>query len=392
MDPHWKEWISLLVRWLHVITGIAWIGSSFFFNWMNGSFRAGKLWMVHGGAFYQVEMLKIAPDEIPPMLHWFKWEAYFTWISGFILLGLVYYMGGGIYLTDPAVATISTTMAVAIGIGSLVIGWIVYDLLWNSPLQKQTGLLVIVSVLLAVAGAWGLSQTFSGRAAYIHVGAILGTLMAANVFFRIIPAQRQLVAATKAGQPADEKLAARAKQRSLHNNYMTLPVLFVMISSHYPSTYGNKYNWIILAILALGSAMVRHFFNLRNQGKAKQGVWIFPAVVAGLIFLILWTTPKPVANLALPKEAMPVPFTKARAIIEQRCLRCHSAHPTSPIFITAPNGFLLDTPEQIGRQAEKIKERAVLNKTMPLANETKMTDEERALLGRWIDQGAKINE
>jgi len=255
MDFNWNEWLNLALRWFHVFAGILWIGQTFFFTWLDGRFnKEEKVWMVHSGGFYTVDKLKV-PQQLPATLHWFKWEAAFTWLSGFVLLNLMYYHGG--LMVDPDVANIGVWTAAGIGIASLVVGWVVYDLLWLSPLARNEAAGAAVSYVLVVAAAYGLSQTLSGRAAYMHVGALMGTIMAANVWMRILPAQRQLIAAVKAGTAPDLTLAARAKQRSKHNTFMVVPVVLIMVSNHYPvATYGNRYGWIILAALLLVGAGV----------------------------------------------------------------------------------------------------------------------------------------
>lgn len=255
MDFNWNEWLNLALRWFHVFAGILWVGQTFFFTWLDGRFnKEDRVWMVHSGGFYAVDKLKV-PQQLPVTLHWFKWEAAFTWLSGFVLLNLMYYHGG--LMVDPDVANLGGWTASGIGIASLVVGWVVYDLLWLSPLARNEAAGAAVSYLLLVAAAYGLSQTLSGRAAYMHVGALMGTIMAANVWMRILPAQRQLIAAVKAGTAPDLTLAARAKQRSKHNTFMVIPVVLIMLSNHYPvATYGNRYGWIILAALLLVGAGV----------------------------------------------------------------------------------------------------------------------------------------
>ncbi len=268
MDPTVTEWLDLVVRWAHVVTGIAWIGASFYFNWLlnrlippeeDDERVLGELWAIHAGGFFRVQKRNLPPGRVPEPLHWFKWEAYWTWITGFALLVIVYYVGAGAHLIDPGVADIGPGAAIAIGVGALVVSWFVYDLLWRSPLAGTGWIAAAVSFALLTGVAWGLSQVFSGRGAYIHVGAILGTLMAGNVLRVIMPAQRELVAAAEQGREHDAALTAFAEQRSLHNNYMTLPVLFVMVSNHFPTTYGHAFNWAVLAALLLAGAGVRHY-------------------------------------------------------------------------------------------------------------------------------------
>jgi uncharacterized membrane protein len=396
MDATMSEWLNLAVRWLHVITGIAWIGSSFFFNWLDSHLEKpptprerveGELWMVHSGGFYHISKMQLTPAEIPATLHWVKWEAGFTWISGFLLLAIVYYLGAREYLIDPSVADLSPAVAIAISVGSLIVGWLIYDVLWRSPLAQKPVLASAISFVLAVAAAYAFSKVFSGRAAYIQMGALLGTIMAANVWMIIIPSQQVMVAAAKAGTKPDPAYAYKAKHRSLHNNYMTLPVVFIMFSSHYPSTFGHELNWLILAGLGLVGGIVRHVFNLRNNGKSNP--WLFPAAALGMIALAIVANQRGGSIAGAGGEK--AEFAEVRAVIAQRCVTCHSAHPTDENFTSAPLGFVLDTPQQVRRGAQKINARTIITQTMPLANKTEMTDDERALLGRWIAQGARVD-
>jgi uncharacterized membrane protein len=397
MDPFIGDWLNLALRWAHVITGIAWIGSSFYFNWLDSQLETpdepregveGELWMVHSGGFYRVEKIDLAPAELPRTLHWFKWEAGFTWITGFLLLGLIYYLGAEVYLLDPGVSEIGAGGAIALGLAVLVISWLIYDLMWASPFGRNETAATVVSFMLLIALAYGLGEVLSARAAYLHVGAVLGTLMAANVWMRIIPAQTQLVTATKEGTRPDAKLAANAKQRSVHNNYMTLPVIFVMLSGHYPGTYGHAYGWLILIVLFLAGAGVRHWFNLRNKGKSNY--WIVPASVAAVIVLMVATAPR-TGPEATADAGEPVTFAEVEAVMTTRCMSCHSESPTDENFDAAPKNVKFDTPEQIRALRTKILISAVNSDTMPLGNTTEMTEEERAMLGRWIRQGASID-
>jgi uncharacterized membrane protein len=399
MDPTLHELLDLIVRWIHVIAGIMWIGNSLLFNWLDRNLRPldepkegvqGKIWLLHSGAFYEVEKKLLPPGfPYPAKVHWFMFQNLTTWVSGVTLLILVYYLGGAAYMIDPSVAGLSPAAAIATGVGTLILGWFVYDLLWRSPLGKNSTLAAAISFALLIATTYGLSRVFGGRAAYIHVGALLGTLMTANVWFYVVPSQRELVAATKAGQPQDPALSYRAKLRSIHNNYMTFPVLFIMISNHFPGTYGNTLNWLILAILMTGGALVRHFLNIRFT----YGQWLRYAAASAIVALalvgILMARARGPASAS---ASAPVSFAAARDVIQRRCIQCHSAHPTDNVFTAAPAGVMFDTPEQIQRMVARIKERAVISKTMPFGNKTNITDDERALLGAWIDQGAKIDQ
>jgi uncharacterized membrane protein len=393
-----RELLDLFIRWVHVIAGIMWIGNSLLFNWLDRNLRPveppkegvqGKIWLLHSGAFYEVEKkLLPAGTPYPDKVHWFMFQNLTTWVSGICLLVLVYYMGGAAYMLDPSVASISTGAAIAIGVSVLIGGWLVYDLLWRSPLGQNTPLAFAISFALLLGVSYGLTQLLSGRAAYIHVGAMLGTLMTANVWRYVVPSQHELVAATRAGLPQDPALSYRAKQRSIHNNYMTFPVIFIMISGHFPSTYGNQLNWLILAILMVGSATVRHLMNIRfSYGNWLRLAAATTLITIALVFYLIARTRGPASVAA---GGAPVAFVNARAVIQQRCATCHSAQPTDDLFTAAPAGVAFDTPEQIQAMAARINERAVVLKTMPFGNKTGMTEEERALLGAWVEQGASL--
>jgi uncharacterized membrane protein len=391
-DPYATEWLNMLTRWLHVIAGIAWVGSSFYFIALDNHLRpparredteagvGGESWEIHGGGFYQVQKYTVAPQELPETLHWFKWEAYTTWLSGFALLVVLYYLNADQYLIDPSVADLSSGEAVAISIGLLAASWVVYDLLCR-VLGSRPLVLAGVLLVLITLSAWGISHLFSGRAVYIQIGAMLGTMMAGNVLFVIIPAQWGLVRAKQAGREPDPAANERGKQRSVHNNYLTLPVVFTMISNHFPSTYGHSYNWLILVVLLVVGAWVRHFFNLRHTGR---NVWAIP-VTAAIAIAALAVAIRPKEESA---AGATVAFAQVKQIVDQRCTACHSAHPTR--VDSAPRGITFDTPEQIKAQAPLIEQQAVTTKAMPLGNVTHMTQAERDLLGRWIRQGARI--
>ena len=393
------EWLNLLVRWIHVIAAIMWIGDSFLFMWMDSSLTAptrkregavaGELWMVHSGGFYEVVKRRyLAPEELPPHLHWFKWESYFTWISGFFLLGIVYYFGGGIFLVDRSVLPLSPPAAIGLSLGLLASGWMVYDALWTSPLARNPRAAAMVSFALIVALAFGLTRVFSGRAAFLHLGAVLGTIMTANVWRRIIPAQGRMLAATRAGTPVDVTLGERAKTRSIHNHYLTLPVLFTMLSNHFPGTWGHPLAWLSLVLLVVLGASVKYVMNFRSRSNR----WIVLAGAASLVGAVTLAVRAgaPAASASAYRADPPVAFETARAIIETRCVTCHSAKPTNPAFPQAPLGVRLDEPERIAALAPRILARAVVTETMPLGNLTGMTAEERRILGAWIAQGAKL--
>lgn len=396
METILSEWVNLVLRWAHIITGIAWIGSSFLFMWLDSHLEKpdpprrnveGELWMTHSGGFYVVEKMDLAPEEVPRTLHWFKWEAAWTWITGFLLLCLMYYYGAEIYLIDRAVADLSRPEAIAIGLALLAGSWFVYDALYKSPLRHRGVLVECIGFGLLILVAYGLTHVFSARGAYMHIGAMLGTIMVANVWMIIIPAQQKLVDATKAGTALDARLAFNAKQRSVHNNYMTLPVIFIMISSHYPSTFGHEHAWAVLIVVFIAGALVRHWFNLRNAGRSR--FWPIPASVV-LILAVVYASLPGGTMTAEDEDADPVTFAEAYDIVARRCVSCHAAKPSDENFDVPPKNVVFDTAEQIRDQAPKIRAVAVLTRTMPVGNETEMTDEERRILGRWIAEGAEI--
>jgi uncharacterized membrane protein len=400
MPPFALEWLNLALRWTHVIAGIMWIGDSFLFMWMDRNLVppsrprpgavSGELWLVHSGGFYEVVKRKaLAPDEVPPRLHWFMWEAYTTWLSGFFLLGVVYYLGGAVFLVDRGVSSIGTGAAIALSLGVLLAGLVIYELLWRSPVARRPAAAALVSFLLIVGACWALTRVFSGRAAFIHVGALLGTIMAANVANHIIPAQRRMLAATRAGTPVDTTLGEEAKRRSTHNHYLTLPVLFTMLSSHFPSTYGHPQAWLVLTLLVVVGAAAKVVMN--ERGRSSR--WVLAAGVLALAGVVTLTARVPGAATAGPElaGAAPVPFAAARAIVERRCVSCHATRPSHPSFPEPPGGVALDDPARIRSFAPRIMERAVVTRTMPLGNLTGMTDEERLTLGAWIAQGAKVD-
>ncbi len=395
MDFDIMPWVDLAVRWLHVITGIAWIGSSFYFVWLDDHLVKGKdmpegvsgeLWAVHGGGFYRNQKYLIAPAKMPAELHWFKYEAYFTWISGLLLLCLVYYYSASIFLIDSSKLALTPLQAIAIGLAFIAGGWIVYDALCRSRIGDNAPLFGGLWFLVLLGSAYALTHIFSGRGAFIHVGAMIGTAMAANVFFVIIPNQKKAVAAMLAGNTPDPWLGKKAKQRSLHNNYMTLPVVLIMVSNHYPMLFGSNANWIVLAALSLAGVMVRHFFNLRHKGKF---VWELPAAAAvvfiGTMFFAADVEHR--SQSAAASQAQ-VPFAAVRAIVDKHCVTCHSAAPVHAGILSPPAGLDFTKDEVLEKNAPRIRVRTVTTQTMPLGNDTRMTAAERATLGAWIDQGA----
>lgn len=395
MNAYLLQWLDVVVRWFHFTAGISWIGASFYFIWLDDSLDRprhaadsergvlGELWSVHGGGFYHNQKYLTGPrdEPLPDNLHWFKWEAYSTWLSGMAMLGLVYYVNAGTFLIDPSVLQLTPAQAIGISLGTLIAGWFIYDALCRLLEARPLVLAVAVFVLLALA-ALGLQHVFSGRAAYIHVGAIIGTIMAANVFFVIIPGQRKMLAQIRAGQTPDQRYGRLGKIRSVHNTYLTLPVLFTMISFHYPMAYENGYGWAILVLLGMAGVAVRYFFILSH----KHRLIIALPVGAGALVAAAAIVALP-APVQAPRTS--VAFAQIAPIVRERCAVCHAAHPTQPGFADAPLGVRLDTPANIQTNAQRIYAQAVASRAMPLGNVTHMTAQERALLGAWISQGAK---
>jgi uncharacterized membrane protein len=391
-EGHLVEWLNIVVRVMHITFGIAWIGASFYFVFLENALNrtdnvrdelAGNLWAVHGGGFYYLEKYKVAPKSLPKSLHWFKYEAYFTWISGLGLLFIVYYFNASAMLIDPNVMKLTTAQAISISIGSFVVAWLVYDLLCKSSLVKKPLLFSIAGIALLVGFAWFYGHVFSGRAAFIHFGAMIGSIMVANVFFVIIPAQKAMVNAAKKGMTPDGSKGRKALLRSIHNNYFTLPVLFVMVSNHFPSTFSNQYQWAVLAAISIGAVGIKHWLNLREQGRIS--VWVLPASILLLLAVAYVTAPKQVNT-----KCREVSFVEINAIVQQRCISCHSSRPTDNIYTTAPNGVKYDTPQEIVFKKDLIMQRVVITKTMPQNNKTNMTPEEREIIRCWIEQGADM--
>jgi uncharacterized membrane protein len=393
MEAYAVDWLQLILRWVHLITGIAWIGASFYFVWLDNSLEppqdpadtdkgvGGELWAVHGGGFYVVRKFRVAPEALPSTLHWFKWEAYWTWISGFALLFVMYYLNAQVYLFDRSLVGLTSLQAIGISVVLIVVGWLFYDQLCKRlGFERETWIAGAMIVFVTFA-AWGLSHLFSGRGLYIQIGAMLGTIMVANVAHVIIPSQRKLVEAKRQGIAPDPTDGLRGKQRSVHNNYFTLPVLFVMISNHYPMTYGHPQGWLVLIAILLLAAYVRHFFNLRHQGR---NVWVIPitAAIGALVLATAIAPSKPQAGSAAPT------FAQVQAIVGQRCVSCHADKPTQEGFAVAPKDVKLDAPERIMANAQKIYEQVVATKAMPIGNLTGMTDAERSTIAAWVAGGA----
>ena len=395
MEAYISDWLNLLVRWLHMIAGIAWIGSSFYFVWLDNHLQppkqeadrdrgvGGELWSVHGGGFYHAQKYRVAPAVLPETLHWFKWEAYTTWLSGMFLLVLVYWLGAEVYLIDPAVATLEPLTAVGLSAAFIAAGWVVYDGLCRSPLVRNGPLFAGILLLLSALLAWGLCQVFGGRAAYIHFGAVLGTIMVANVFFVIIPGQRRMVAAAGRGEAPDPEYGIRGKQRSVHNTYFTLPVLFTMISNHFAMTYNHEYNWAILIAISLAGALVRVYFVARHSGRASP----LPIVAAAMLLAVVAIAIAPRSTVA---TAGSVDFDAVRAVVQQRCTSCHAAAPEHPAFQAAPAGVVLETDGEIVAAALRIHQQTVVTRAMPIGNLTGITDAERDLIDRWYRAGAEV--
>jgi uncharacterized membrane protein len=379
MEAYLLDWLTLIARWAHIVVAIAWIGASFYFIWLDNHLEAspdrefaGELHAIHGGGFYRAQKYRLAPAELPRTLHWFKWEAYWTWITGFALLVLVYYLDPRLYLVDPAVMKLSAGAAIGIGLASLVVGLAVYEGLCRSPLS-ETGLIVALGVFLVLT-AWALTQVFSGRGAFLHFGAILGTIMAGNVAHVIIPGQRELVRAKQEGRLPDETYSIRGKQRSVHNTYFTLPVIFTMISGHHAMTFGHSWSWLALIALTLAGALVRLWFVARHKGRAPA--WILAAGLAVVGVMIVMLAPRPQA------VSQAVDPSAVKRVIEQRCVSCHAEKPTLQGVAEAPRGVKLDSEERIRAAAPLIRQ-TVRARTMPPGNLTGLTDAERALIERW---------
>ena len=396
MEAYIVDWLNLLVRWLHLVTGIAWIGASFYFVMLDNSLSPpkkpedakrgvfGELWAVHGGGFYNSQKYLTGPkgEPLSENLHWSKWEAYSTWLSGMGLLAIIYWYGASSYLIDPGVRALTPPVAVVISIAFIAGGWFVYDGLCRVLAGHENALAGAMLALVMVA-AWALFHVFGARAAFVHVGAMIGTMMVANVFFHIIPGQKRMVADIRGGREPDPTPGIIGKQRSVHNTYFTLPVLFVMISNHYPMTYSHPYGWLVLGVIMLAGVLIRQFFVLRHKGRT---LWLLPALsVLLLIGVAVVLAPVPVAT---PAASTPVTFAQLKTVIDARCVACHATQPTQPGFAQPPKGVVLETPEQIGQNAAKVAE-TVANRYMPIGNLTQMTDEERAVVAAWFAQGAK---
>ena len=392
-----RELLDLVFRWIHVIAGIMWIGNSMLWNWIDRHLEPsktgkpgiqGEIWLLHSGAFYFMEKDLKGWDRDRP-LHWFKWQAYTTWLTGAALLIVVYYASGGALLVDPAVAELSPGAAIAIAVGTLIGAWVVYHHGLAKLLARAGGMGAVLGLALVLGVAYALTHLLSGRAAFLHVGAMLGTLMAGNVAHVIMPSQRELVSAVEQGRQPDPAPSKRAKERSIHNNYMTFPVIVLMFSSHFSGLYANRERaWIVLGVLVLAGATVRHILNIRFTFPRWKPA-LAATVAVSLLALFLLATPARPSAAGPAAEQGAVSFAQAQHVIQKRCAVCHSAEPADRTFGPAPAGVAFDTPEQIRARIDRIRFRAVESQTMPPANKTFMTAEERALLGRWIAQGGR---
>lgn len=393
MEAYFLEWLNLFFRWFHVIAGVAWIGASFYFVWLDNSLEnppqwkkdkgiGGDLWAIHGGGFYEVAKYKLGPEAMPENLHWFKWEAYTTWLTGMVMLWIVYYVGAESFLIDNTKLELTQWEAIGLGMGFITVGFIVYEVLVKTPLRQNDGAFGLVLFAFLAFMSWAADQLFSDRGAYIHVGALIGSIMAGNVFFGIMPAQRALVEAVQRGEAPDPKYGAFAKLRSTHNNYLTLPLIFIMISNHYPMTYSHEYGWAVLAAIMFITGFARHFFNLRHRGEFKPMILVIAAVLLVVLAGVMAHTNKVVA----PSEnATVISDVKAMEIIEARCVSCHAAQPTQPGFEAAgaPAGVELESIDTVLTMRQKLLE-VTQSGYMPLANMTQMTDEERQQVIDWL--------
>lgn len=386
-------WLDLLLRWAHVIAGIAWIGSSFYFVWLDHHLSkpeppregvVGEIWMVHSGGFYQVERRRLAPGQVPAALHWFKWEALITWATGLMLLAVVYYFTRGVYLIDLQTSRLSVGGAIAVGLGAIFGSWWIYDTIWRSPLGRSSAIATVLSLTLLATVSFTLCKLLSGRAAFLHLGALMGAIMVNNVWQRILPAQQQMIDATKAGRPANEALGEAAKRRSMHNSYITFPVLFLMLSPHFPATSSGPWNWLVALLLTAAGISARHLMI----GQGPRRLWAAAPAGVSLAAVALLTAPP--AAPRIDTSGPPVPFAQVRNIVTARCVTCHSSNPAISIYGLKPGGISFEDDARVRELADRIRVRAVETKTMPLGNMTGITEEERAILGRWVAQGAKL--
>jgi uncharacterized membrane protein len=391
MEAYILEWINLFFRWFHVIAGVAWIGASFYFVWLDNNLSeppqwkkdkgiGGDLWAIHGGGFYEVAKYKLGPEKMPEHLHWFKWEAYTTWLTGMAMLWIVYYIGADRYLIDPNRMALTPAQAIALGLGFIFSGFAFYEVILRTPLKDKPKLFGLVLSVFMVFMAWLACTIFSPRGAFIHVGALIGTIMAGNVLLGIMPSQRALVDAVTKGEAPNPSFGAFAKLRSTHNNYFTLPLLFIMISNHYPMTYTHEYNWLVLSAICLITAFSRHFFNLRHRGKFKPIILLISAIM--IVILAVFMAPK---KIPVQASSVAISSTQGMKIVTDRCASCHARVPTQAGFVAPPAGVVLETQGQVSALKQKLIE-VTQSQYMPLANMTQMTVDERNTLVSWLSQ------
>ncbi|MBM3529483.1 MAG: cysteine desulfurase [Alphaproteobacteria bacterium] len=394
MDVFFGEWLNLLLRWAHMVVGIGWIGTSFYFMALDYTLLKrekmnpgvlGTSWQVHGGGFYHVEKYTVAPPALPDVLHWFKWEAYLTWVTGFGLLIVQYYVHADAFLIDPAVMPIEPWQAIAISIGSLAAGWFVYDGICRSKIGENPVLLALTVFALILLAAVLYTKVFSGRGAFIHVGALIGTIMAVNVFGVIIPNQKKMIAQMIAGREPEARFGEIGKQRSVHNNYLTLPVLLMMVSQHYPFLFTHPQSWLVVALILVSGGLIRHVLNrVEAADDFNSYGWAVPVAAIVLMSAIYVTAPQSSGASAGP----PVSDAQALEISQKHCVSCHAKAPIHPAFKEPPKNMPLETVRELKRYSTQIYMQTVQNRAMPLGNQTGMTDEERAALGRWV-RGAR---
>jgi uncharacterized membrane protein len=399
---HLNELLDVIFRWAHLIAGIMWVGNSMLFNWLDRNLEKvagqsklsqGKIFMVHSGAFYDVEKKLLGPGEMPKILHWFKWQNFSTWATGICLFVIVYYMNGAGGLVDPSVHDVDRTVAVTMSISIIFVAWMIYDALWKTLGENNPRAAGIISIVLLFGSIFGFAQFFSGKAAFMQTGVVIGTLMTGNVWLCIVPSQHELVNATKEGRDQNPALSIRAKQRSIHNNYLTFPLLFIMISNHFGSATSHPLNWLILILVMIGGAGIRHFMNIRYLGNGREmavGAWLFPTISAGAFAIASLMIVTRIDARSVMDVQEPVSFKRAQEIIATRCVTCHSTHPADDVFRSPPKGLRLDSPRQIQVNAAAIMLRAVEQQNMPYNNKTDMTPRERGELKKWITDGARL--
>jgi uncharacterized membrane protein len=399
METILSEWVNFGLRWLHVVAGVAWIGSSFYFVHLDSSLKrrdgvpagaGGEAWQVHGGGFYHMVKYLVAPSRMPDELTWFKWEAYATWLSGMALLIVLYYAQPGLYLVDPLTFDLPPWIAIVTSLCLLAVGWIAYDEICKSRLGRDENVLAAIGWVFLVVLTWLSTELFSGRGAYMQMGALIGTIMVGNVFLIIIPNQKKVVADLIAGKAPDPALGAQAKQRSMHNNYLTLPVLFIMLSNHYPLSFASRWNWVIVAIVLIVGAVIRHFYNQRHKGLANPW-WTWAVAAAGMVIIILLSTAGPShaeRRATAPEAGTAVSFDDVQNVVMSRCSMCHAEEPLWPGIGQPPKGVLLDSPVMIRVHARQIYLNAAVTDAMPPANVTELEPAERGLLKAWYENGA----